>query len=183
MTACLNIARNLKANLESKMKQLIIITMFMFMATSALAIFDETPNTMGVYFDLEANEFCTEDLVDGNTQFTFYLVITNPSFDTLHGFEAGYHFDGVAGVDAATLENGTAVDSGILGNHIVSFGTPTPTSAVTLLATLDATYFGFEYGPAVLKLHGTTPSSMDPEFPVAFLEGGDMMSEVDIEKT
>ncbi len=153
------------------MKLLIMATLIMTMATSALAFFDPTPDTIGIYLDTEANEVCVEGLVDGDTGFTFYMIITNPSFSTMDGFLAGYHFEGVAGLNSFTLAHVNGSDSGYLGEHLVNYDSPVPMSANTLLMTISATYYDYEYGSALLKLHGI-PLAKNTNVPSVMLGGG-----------
>ncbi len=156
------------------MKQMTIVALVMLMATPVLAFFDSTPNTIGIYLDADAEEVCVQGLVEGNTEFTFYMIITNPTFSTMEGFVAGYTFDGVAGVNSAVLADPNAIDDGFLGEHIVHFDSPMPTSDSNLLMTLSATYQDFEYGSARLRLHNI-PLNKSLNAPFVFLSGGESL--------
>ncbi len=156
------------------MKLMTIAALAMLMATSALAFLDPTPDTIGIYLDTGAEEVCVDGLVDGGTNFTFYMIITNPSFDTMEGFLAGYSFDGIAGVNSAVLAQADATENGYLGDHIVNYSSPVPTSDNTLLMTLSATFHDYEYGSARLKLHGIQFADKNGIVPGA-MTGGDIV--------
>ena len=151
-----------------------VATFAMLMATSALAISDPTPNTIGIYLDTEANEMCVDGLTEAMTEFTMHMILTNPTFDTMHGFLAGYHFEGVAQLNSAVLAQANATDSGGLGDHIVNFDSPVPTSTIMPLMTITATYVDFEYGPAVLQLHGIILAALTGNVPAAILDGNEL---------
>ncbi len=154
------------------MKTMIIATLAFLWATSAMAILDTAPNTIGIYLDTNADEVCVNGLVDGMTDFTFYMILTNPSFDSMSGFLAGYHFEGIAQLNSAVLENPDAFDGGSLGDHLVNFSSPLPTSENMLLMTISATYVDFEYGSAILELHGILLAAKSGIGPQAILSDG-----------
>lgn len=155
------------------MKQMTMAALLLLMATSALAVLDPAPDTIGIYLDTEAETMCVEGLVDGATDFTFYMILTNPTFDTMQGLWAGYHFEGVAEVTDSILGHGGATDSGSTGAHYVEYDTPVPASASMLLMTLSATYFDFEYGPAILELHNNPLAAKSANAPGVFNGNGD----------
>jgi hypothetical protein len=157
------------------MKKLIMTTLCLLVALPGWAIEDPTPNTIGVYLDLQADERCLPFPTDALTELTMYLLVTNPTFGTLSGFEAAYYFDGIAELNSVTFAHPGGVDAGGLGNNLVTFPTPMPTSQVTLLATITGTYLDFEYGPAVLKLVGTNLPVADVQMPVVIMENGERM--------
>lgn len=157
------------------MKQITIAALIMMMATTALAFLDPTPDTIGIYLEPEAETMCVEGLVDGGTDFTFYMIITNPSFDTMEGYMAGYHFEGNAVVNDAALAHSDAMDYGSVGEHLVNFSSPVPVSENTLLMTLSATYIEFEYGSAILELHNLPLAEKSIYAPGVIIGGGEYM--------
>ncbi len=155
------------------MKQIIIAGLLIILATSAFAFLDPTPDTVGIYLDTDAEEMCVPGLVDGDTDFTFYMIITNPSFSSMQGFFLGYHFNGIASLNSATLAEAGATDDGFLGDHIVHFASPVPVGDSVLLMTISATYESFEYDSAQLMLHGILLADKDAGGPAVFDEAGD----------
>ncbi len=153
------------------MKKLVVLLMAMLVATSAFAILDEDTNSMGFYFDTEADMPCV-DGADAYSNHTMFLVLTNPDFDELYGFEAGYDLVGDAQVLSTTFTNPQALNVGQADNMIVGFGTPTVTSPITTVAAIAVLYMSTEGAPVEFTLHGTTPSSMDPAYPVFLLVDG-----------
>lgn len=157
------------------MKKLVVLLMAMLVAASAFAIVDPDPNMMGFYFDMDADLPCV-DGVAPYAQVPMYLVMTNLTADALYGFEVGYDLVGTGMVLATAFANPSVIDVGQPGNHIVGFGSPTMTAPVTLLATLTVMYMDTAMGPLDFMMHGTTPSSINPEFPVVLLADGELLS-------
>ncbi len=154
------------------MKQLIILSMTILLATSASAIVDPTPNTIGIYLDTTADEFCVTGLVEPLTEFTVYMILTNPNFSGLSGLEAGYRFEGVAELDMIEFSGPGASDVGSPGNHEISYDSPLMLDEINILATMTVTNYDFEYGPAILILEGLTLPVTSFGSPVAILEDG-----------
>ena len=104
-----------------------------------------------------------------------YLVITNLQADAIYGFEAGYMLEGLGMILSIQFANPQAID---VGNFIVGFGVPTMAGAngVTLLVTMTVMYMDINMGPLNFTLSGSTPSSLDPAYPVIFLENGVLLS-------
>jgi len=157
------------------MKKMLILLVVMLSATTASAIIDPDPDIMGFFFDLEADNPCVEGIAP-YAQIPMYLVITNPTFDALYGFEFGYDIDGQGMVLNMVYANPSVIDVGSPGNHIAGFGSPSPTTPVTLLATLAILYMDTTMAPLNFFMHGTTPSSIDPQYPVVLLADGVLQS-------
>lgn len=155
------------------MKAMFVTALILVFATSALAVVDPQPNTLGIYLDTEAENYCVEGLAEAMTVWDCYLIITNPTFDSIQGFEAGFYFDGVAMIDNVILDNPDAVDTGGWGNHMVSYPAPVPTSEVTQLARIVISYWDFEYGPAILRLQNASLPTADLDNMVAIDGNGD----------
>ncbi|MCP4290808.1 MAG: hypothetical protein GY780_03115 [bacterium] len=153
------------------MKKLIVLLMVMVMATSAFAIIDPDDDMMGLYFDMEADNPEVMGALPYSTN-VMYLVITNPSFDALYGFEAGYTMEGPGQVLSTVFANPQALNVGTADNMIVGFGSPTATAPVTLLATISVLYMSSTNEAVAFTLHGTNPSSVDPMYPVVLLANG-----------
>ncbi|MCP4291319.1 MAG: hypothetical protein GY780_05730 [bacterium] len=153
------------------MKKLIVLMLTLFVATSAFAIVDPDADMMGLYFDMDADIPQITGVAPYSTEM-MYLVITNPTFEELFGFEAGYLMEGPGQVLNTVFANPQALNVGSADNMIVGFGSPTLTSDVTLLATISVLYMSATNEPVKFTLRGTNPSSVDPAFPVVLLANG-----------
>ncbi len=153
------------------MKKLIVLLMVMVMATSAFAIVDPDDDMMGLYFDMNADNPEVMGALPYSTN-VMYLVITNPSFDALYGFEAGYTMEGPGQVLSTVFANPQALNVGTADNMIVGYGSPSVTTPVTLLATISVLYMSSTNEAVSFTLHGTNPSSVDPMYPVVLLANG-----------
>ncbi len=158
------------------MKKLLVLVLAMTVASSAFAIIDPDPNSLGFYFDLTADTVEVQD-AGINSQHTMYVILTNPTFQNLGGIEYGYVMEGSAFVLSNVWANPQALDIGSAGNHIVGFGAPTPTTEATLIATMTVLFLD----PVAVNftLTGTVPSSLDPALPTLLTDGDVLMSSGD----
>ncbi len=156
------------------MKKRVVLLLSLFVASSALAIVDNDPNMLGIYFDLNADITCLED-VTPYAQVPAYVILTNPTFEFLGGYEFGFQVEGNAIILSAIME-GQALDVGSAGNHIVGLGEPLLTSEITLLSTLTVLYSDTALAPVLFFLGGTDPSSLDPMLPTILYGEGELMS-------
>lgn len=157
------------------MKKLLVLVLAMAFAGSAFAIVDEDPNMVGMYFDMTADNYCAD--AAAYATIPAYLILTNPDFDALYGFEVGYETEGGAiNVLSTTFANPQALDVGQPGNHIVGFGAPTTCEPATLLATLSVLYMETAGAPVYFTLTGTEPSSNDMGLPTLLLAGGELIT-------
>ncbi len=65
------------------MKTLLLILLALFVATTTFAVVDPAPNSMGLYFEENADVYCV-DGVDYLEHVTIYLILTSPTADFLH---------------------------------------------------------------------------------------------------
>jgi hypothetical protein len=143
-------------------------------ASTAFAVIDQDPNMLGLYFDLTADTNCMQD-VGQNDMVMAYVMLTNPTFEELHGFEFGYDVTGNAMVINTALANPQALDVGSLGNHIVGFGSPTICTEATLLVTLTVLYMDSAMAPVSFDLGDSYPSSNDLGLPTLLLADSVLM--------
>ena len=146
------------------MKKLVVLLMAMVVATSAFAIVDDGTSSFGIYFDTEADMPVLEGATPYSTHTAFFHVI-NPVGDNIYGFELGYDLVGPAQILSTTFLNPQALNVGSPDNMIVGFGTPTETSPITTLATIDILYMSTDGEAVQFFLHGTTPSSVNELYP------------------
>ena len=147
------------------MKTIFVIVVTVFMASCAFAVIDPGENSVGLYFDENANIYCQGDIGPFETVH-MYLILANPTFDSLYGWECGVEMVGNAvflGFQFHPGYMGWPPDS--FNNMIVGYGSPYPTTEATPLVRLSFLYTDSLFEPVTFFVHGTTPSSIDPEFP------------------
>jgi hypothetical protein len=157
------------------MKKLLLIVFCLLLVGQVFAVVDPDDDMMGLYFDIQADEFCAEG-VGPYTLIPMNLILTRPTMDTIFGFEAGCDMVGLGMV----LSHLIIPPGGIImlpwDNLIVGFSEPYPTSTSTLLVTYQVFYMDTGMGPLSFFLHGTSPSSLDPAYPAVLLPGGVIQS-------
>ena len=141
-------------------------------ASAVLGVIDPCPNDMGIYFDLNADVYeCTAPLY---MIMPTYVILTQPDFDTLIGFEFSYEMTGNAVITETTFAGSEPTDASETAyNHIVSLASPLPTGNATLLAT--ASVFIFDADPIAFTLRGAEPNSIDgSSLPAVVLPGDEL---------
>ena len=134
-------------------------------------------NMMGLYFDREAQSACLDaTTLAPYAAFELYVILLNPTFPALYGFEFGMSVEGPGLLIEAQVENPNFVDVGSLGNHTIGFGVPTPMLDVNILLTFTIRYMSTVNETVCFVLRGSMPSSLDPLYPTALLEGGVLLS-------
>ena len=134
-------------------------------------------NMMGLYFDREAQSACLDaTTIAPYAAFELYVILLNPTFPALYGFEFGMSVEGPGLLIEAQVENPNFVDVGSLGNHSIGFGVPTPMLEVNVLLTFIIRYMSTANETVCFILRGSMPSSLDPLYPTALLEGGVLLS-------
>ena len=159
------------------MKKMIILWMALLMASSTFAMVDTDPDMMGMYFDEDADLPCLDGATPYSTH-TLFLIITNPSFELLFGWEAGYDLLGSAQVLSTGLppEQLPLDVGGNPGNHIVGFGEPMIMGPVNTVAVMMVLYTDTESSPVDFMLHGADPGSLPGDLPVVLLADGVLMT-------
>ena len=157
------------------MKTIQATMVVLLMATCAFAVVDPDPNSIGLYFDENADVTCL-DGVALHELVTIFIILTRPTEDVIWGFELGYDLVG----DALCVHNeindsGTCPTTDDPGNIIWGFFSPLPTSEATILATQIYLNMDSELGPVTFHLHGSNPSSVDPAYPTLLLPDFELM--------
>lgn len=157
-------------------KMLTIMTALLVLLTASLA-FALDSDLIGLYFDPLGDMDCLDahDLVP-YTPFEMYLVLKNPSFDELHGFESGLTIEGPVMYLGGLFTNPQALNVGHWDNIIAGFGAPSIMEPINILFTFSFIYTSTSFEPVCFKLHGVQPSSLDPVFPTLLLADGELMS-------
>lgn len=161
---------------EIIMRNLITLIIAMLIASPSSANIETGENMMGFYFDEEAN-VTTIWNAPSTSWHTMYMILVNPTFDILNGFEVGYTIVGDGMILLTTFHHPVMEDVGSPGNHIISIGSPMPMLQVNVLMTLTVFYMDADADdPLAFFIHGTTPSSLDPDYPTALIEGFELIS-------
>ena len=155
------------------MKTMFIIAISMIVATSSFALIDTSDNSVGLYFDVNADVFCVDGIAPYN-QVMMHLILTNPTFENLSGWECGVDLVGNALVLNLHFYTGGIV-SELLDNMIVGYGTPYPTTVTTPMVDIEILYLGLNQEPVEFFIHGSAPSSIDPEFPTLLTSEGELI--------
>lgn len=149
-------------------KLLMLLVASLLVASSAFAVIDQDADMMGVYFDLSADTACVTGAAPYSTIPT-YVMVTNPSFAALYGFEFGYSFEGSVINLSSTINASGPINVGAGNNFIVGYGAPTMTSEATLLVTFQILYTDTTMGPVYFNLGPSNPSSNDLGLPTLLL--------------
>ena len=151
-------------------KIFLMVPVLAMFASPAWAIADPCPNDMSIYFDTNADvyEFATSPYVIVPS----YVILTNPDFDALSGYEFGYDIVGNYIVSNVDLVGAHGIDPTLVdGNVIAGLATPLPTAAATLLCTLSV--FVMDWNPISFTLHGAMPNSVEGSYlPAVLLPDG-----------
>ena len=140
-------------------------------ASTVSAVVDPNPNRMSIYFDLEADvyEYTTAPYVT----VPVYILLTNPSFAFLYGYEVGVDVEGNYMLAGTDLNGDGPITVGclIIGDGcVVGLAGPLATSDATLIVTLRI--FLMDSDPIRFTLHGTIPSTVgNPGVPAVLLDG------------
>ncbi len=139
----------------------------------------QSAEALGLYFDVDATQTCTEGAFLDHVP--AYLIYTDPSIVATRGFECGIDFSGGATYNTSmtvsyplpATDVGTSAASEGSYNYIVGYSTPLPTSAVTVMATLDIFYLDFN--PIDMAMRAAIPSSSFIDMPMIMLEDFSLM--------
>jgi hypothetical protein len=157
------------------MKKLVLLLMAsMLVASSAFAVVDQDPDMVGMYFDPTADTTCLTGVVP-YAQVAAHVILTNPSFDYLYGFEFGYDVTGNAMILSSTFENPQALDVGEGQNFIVGFGSPSACSEATVLVNMTIMNMNVTPEPISFNLRASNPSSNDLGLPTMLLANGQLL--------
>ncbi|MEN8007524.1 MAG: hypothetical protein ABFS42_10940 [Candidatus Krumholzibacteriota bacterium] len=142
------------------MKTLFTVFLLIFLDGSVGAVVDPDPNSLGVYFDLNADVTYLD--VAPDTEFWAYVTLTNPTWDHVQAFEFGYELVVPTGMEglifrlADTLPPTSIfldeMNTAVSGEYYVGMGLPYPTSEATILVhwlflTFEPITIEFYLGP------------------------------------
>ena len=155
------------------MKKLAMLLTFALIAaaSTSFAGLDPDDDMMGLYWDLDGESPC---LASSPEPTNLYLLLTNPTMDSIGGFECGIDMVGTAYLLSATFANPQALDVAAgFQNFIVGFGAPTTCTQNTLLVTLSVMNIGADLA---FYLHAASPASIEGVLPVVLLADDSMIT-------
>ncbi len=159
------------------MKKLVMLVSLITLVFCAGLTQAQENDTMGLYFDLYGQNACLDaDNLVPYTVLDLYLLLLNPSYPELLGFEVGMTVEGPAMLLSAYIANPQFIDIGSPGNHVVGFAEPMVLEEINHLVTFEMMYTSTSAESVCFILHGSDPSSIDPLYPTALYTGEVLLS-------
>jgi len=154
-------------------KIILLATIGILLAQSAFGdIYDPEPNKLGLYFIGEFGEWRQCANSSPSTIVTAYILLTNPTFSSLHKWEAAIRQTNGLLISLGESIEGGGVNSGSELEFVVSYETPISTESVTILASVDLFWF---HHPGCLILTGVSNPSLPEYLPLVWPEEGSPM--------
>lgn len=141
----------------------------------ALAGASSDPNQIGFYFEPGAESNCLE--TSPYVTVPLYLVLTEPDFDALYGYEYSFSADGSYLIQAVQSAGTGPIDvGGSTENHMVGLATPLRVSGPTVLSTISV--FVMDQNMIRFDLSGAVPSSYpdNPTMPALLIEDDEIIT-------
>ncbi|MEN8007525.1 MAG: hypothetical protein ABFS42_10945 [Candidatus Krumholzibacteriota bacterium] len=163
------------------MKTLFTFLLMIFLVGSAVAVVDPDPNSLGIYFDLNADVTYLD--VAPDTEFRAYVILTNPTFGFVKGIEFGYESVVPAGMEGMLFRLATIIPPHeccpifpyfLKGDYIFGLTPPLPTSAATVLVE----WLFMTLAPMTIEYHlgPSSAPSLPDGFPVVMNENDELIS-------
>jgi hypothetical protein len=179
------------------MKKLVVLLAVSLMATSAFALLDPDANSLGVYFDTNGDVTSIAPALGfPPPPYQMYLILANPTFAAVNGFECTLEVTGGAHVIVGTVFPNAGINVQTAPQYAAGWDVPQPTSAATILATFTMNSYAnvpgevFLRAPLIQSIPSGRPnvigddvlvpvdySSGDETMPVARIFGDDVVSE------
>ncbi len=126
------------------MKKLVVLLLAILVASSAFAVVDPDPNSIGIYFDLTAD--LNNNNPVPNVPFNAYLILTNTDAPSVSAYEVGYEIVVPVGMEGLLFRLGSSITNGevsgldlgdssdiLAGDHIVGLASPLVAGPATVL--------------------------------------------------
>ncbi len=126
------------------MKKLVVLLLAILVASSAFAVVDPDPNSIGIYFDLTAD--LNNNNPVPNVPFNAYLILTNTDAPSVSAYEVGYEIVVPVGMEGLLFRLGSSITNGevsgldlgdssdiLAGDHIVGLAAPLVAGPATVL--------------------------------------------------
>ncbi len=131
---------------------------------------------MGLFFDPMGQSNCLDaTTLPAFNAYEVYLVLIDPTFPELYGFEAGIDIVGPTLLLSTVIENYMGLPD-LPGNYLIGYVSPMPMGQANLLITFSLMYMSSSNESVCFSLHGSNPSSLDPLLPTALLANGELIS-------
>ena len=156
------------------MKKLVVLLLASLVATSAFAVIDPDPDSMGVYFDNTGENNCFT--ATPNVPFFAYLILANPTAPEIYAYELGMDVMVPAGMEgmvfrlASNIADGavSGVDVGengaLGGDYIVGLAAPLPATDALVLHSWQ--YMLLSVFPVEIYIGASSAPSIDGPWPV-----------------
>lgn len=144
------------------MKIISFMLIILFMTTSAYGIIDPEPNRIGIYFDLDADAPCLEEIGPFTTH-TAYIIFTRPTTPAVLGIAIGYSTMGSGMITSVMFPDDNPSIQPV-GSISLTYLYPIVTTDTTVLVTFQTFYMGPANEPWTLYLHGHEATN-DPKYP------------------
>ena len=153
------------------MKKLVVLLMLGLFVSSAFAAVDPDANSVGFYWDTDAN---TTELAALLPYQSLYVVLVNPTFDGIKGLEFGIDWDPTTNTCFGFMM--PAADWTNYGNNnqvIIGIAAAYPTTVTTVMGyfVMNAT------APTYFTLRGLDSPSIEGDYPVV-VDGNDEMYQI-----
>jgi hypothetical protein len=157
------------------MKKLVVLLLASLVATSAFAVIDEDPNSMGIYFDRTADENCLT--TGASVPFFTYLILTNPTPQAVNAYELGLEVVVPAGMEGMFFQLASNIADGAVsginvgsptalgGDYIVGLAGPIPAQPATILHSWQ--HMLLAVIPVEYYIGASSAPSLPGDFPVA----------------
>ena len=157
------------------MKIFLMLSIVILGATSAFAVADPEPNSMGIFFDRSADTNCLT--TPAGTPFFTYLILTNPTPEAINAYELGLEIVVPAGMEGMFFQLATNIADGAVsginvgsptalgGDYIVGLAGPIPAQPATILHSWQ--HMLLAVIPVEYYIGASSAPSLPGDFPVA----------------
>ncbi len=116
------------------MRRVLILISIVAVCLARVAVCQATSGSLGLFYDEDAQSACEFSQPGGPK--TLYIILLNPTFESLHGWEAAVQFveQQIYVIDSDVYGGG--VNSGVAHEFRVALDEPMATSPVTVLGTV-----------------------------------------------
>ena len=158
-----------------KMRNWITSLVFVAVLGGLGQAFAQESNLLGLYFDPFAEMDCIEaSSLPQYSSVDLYVILENPTFEELWGFEFSMFIEGPALVTGWYYPHGIpGFNFGEDGNYVVGLGNPLPMDELNILMAFHIFYMSPSFEEICFILGPSVPSSLDPLYPTfAYSEDG-----------
>lgn len=156
------------------MKKLVVLLLASLIASSAFAVVDPDPNSLGIYFDTDAENNCWTTAA--SVPFFTYLILANPTAPAINAYELGMTVEVPAGMEAMVFRLASTIADGVVsgvdvgensalgGDYIVGLAAPLPASEAVVLHSWQ--YMVLAVFPLQMYIGSSSVPSIEGDYPV-----------------